>query len=173
VRSLEPRPLEYVSMNIKGLVVALFAALSAGLLADNANAQTAVTVDWLTDLKFGTVAASVDGGGTVTIPSSADTRTVTGQLIDFGGTVKRGKFRITGTPRAWVVITMPSTIVIQKGTSPHTMTISNLTLSTDNPVRLNNQGTRNVFFGGTLTVTTDQRQGTYKNESFVINVDYL
>ena len=160
-------------MQIKGVAFALLFAVFAGLPSETAHAVTPVTVDWLTDLKFGKVAASIDGGGTIVIPSSADTRTVTGQLIDFGGTVKRGKFRINGEPNAWVVITMPSTIVIQKGTSANTMTISNLTLSTENPVRLNNQGTKNVFFGGTLSVTTDQKQGTYKNESFIVTVEYL
>lgn len=161
-------------MHIRGRAFALFLALLVDVgFSTTSSAQTPVTVDWLTDLKFGKVAASVDGGGTITIPSSADSRSITGQLIDFGGTVKRGKFRINGQPRAWVVITMPSTIVVQKGTGSYTMTISNLTLSTENPVRLNNQGTKNVFFGATLTVITDQRQGTYQNSSFVINVDYL
>jgi hypothetical protein len=107
----------------------------------------------------------------VVIPTNQDTRTITGLLTDFGGTVKRGKFQITGEPRAWVVITMPSTIVIQKGTSTNTMTIDNLTLQS-NPVKLNKNGVKNVFFGGTLNVGTNQKKGTYKDEAFVINVEY-
>ncbi len=164
---------EFHAMNIKGLSFALIAALAASLWCGSAAAQAPLTMEWQTDLKFGEVAASVSGGGTIVIPPSANTRTISGALVDFGGTVKRGKIRLTGEPKAWVVITVPSTIEIQKGTSSFTMTIFNLTLSTDNPVRLNNQGVKSVFIGGTLTVATDQKKGTYKNTSFIINADYL
>lgn len=142
------------------------------LSAPEAAAQAPLVLEWTTNLKFGTIASDIAGGGSVIIPPSANTRTITGLLTDFGGTVKRGKFKITGEPRAWVVITMPSTIVIQKGTSSNTMTIDNLTLSTSNPVKLNKNGIKNVFFGGTLNVGTNQKKGNYKNDAFFINVEY-
>ena len=147
-------------------------AIVFGLTTVPVVAQTPIVVEWKASMKFGTVAADLAGGGTVVISSSANMRTISGQLVDFGGTVKRGKFKVTGDSRAWVVITMPSTIVIQKGTSANLMTISNLTLSTSNPVKLNKNGIKNVFFGGTLTVATNQKKGTYKNTNFIINVEY-
>jgi len=148
------------------------AALMAVLAPLDAVAQAPLVLEWKTNLKFGTFASDTAGGGSVIVSPSANTRTITGLLTDFGGTVKRGKFKITGEPQTWVVISMPSTIVIQKGTSAHTMTIDNLTLSTSNPVKLNKNGIKNIFFGGTLTVGTNQKKGTYKNDAFVINVEY-
>jgi len=142
------------------------------LSAPEAAAQAPLVLEWKTDLKFGTIASDIAGGGTVVVPTTSDTRSITGLLTDFGGTVKRGKFKITGEPRAWVVITMPSTIVIQKGTSSNTMTIDNLTLDA-NPVKLNKNGIKTVFFGGTLNVGTNQKKGNYKNDALVINVEYL
>ncbi len=148
------------------------AALLSALFASPATAQVPLVIEWKTNMKFGTFAADLAGGGTVVIPATSNTSTLTGLLTDFGGTVKRGKFKLTGEPKTWVVLTMPSTIIIQKSTTSHTMTISNLTLSTTNPVKLNKNGIKNVFFGGTLTVTTNQKKGTYKNESFVVNAEY-
>lgn len=160
-------------MSFRGLIFAVSIAVAIAGSANHAAAQAPLTIEWKTNMKFGTVSASIDGGGTVVIPPNANTRTITGLLTDFGGNVTRGKFRLTGEPKAWVVITMPSSIVIQKGTSAHTMTITNLTLSTNNPVKLNSSGVKNILFGGTLTVSTDQKKGTYKNTTFNINVEYL
>jgi hypothetical protein len=153
-----------------GLVA--FTAFIAGVFSAPAVAQVPLILEWKTNMKFGTFASDGAGGGTVVIPPTSNTRTLTGLLTDFGGTVKRGKFKLTGEPKTWVVLTMPSTIVIQKGTTAHNMTISNLTLSTTNPVKLSAKGLKNVFFGGTLTVGTDQKKGTYKNESFIVNAEY-
>jgi hypothetical protein len=100
------------------------------------------------NMKFGTVAADLAGGGTVVISPSANTRTISGQLVDLGSAVIRGKFKITGDPNTLVVNSKPSTIVIKKGTTAQLMTISNLTRSTSNPVKQN------------------------KNESFIVNVEY-
>lgn len=151
--------------------VTMAATALTALLPLGAAAQAPLALEWKTNLRFGTIASDLAGGGTVVIPTNQDTRTITGLLTDFGGTVKRGKFQITGEPRAWVVITMPSTIVIQKGTSSNTMTIDNLTLQS-NPVKLNKNGVKNVFFGGTLNVGTNQKKGTYNDDAFVINVEY-
>ena len=135
-------------------------------------AQTPLAVEYLTKMKFGSVASTLTGGGNVIISPSADTSTITGSLIDFGGVVKRGKFKVTGEPKTWVVITMPPSFVMTKGTSSHTVTVNNFTLSTTNPVKLNKNGIKTIRFGATMNITPNQKKGTYKNEVYNINVEY-
>lgn len=126
------------------------------------------------DMKFGEFAASIDGGGTVVLNANADSVTWTGAIIPFGGTVRRARFQIVGQPKGYVIVTLPSSITIRKGTSNHYMTVDNFTMDKSNPVRLNNSGTKTINIGATLHIGTDQRKGNYNDDnSFTYVVNYL
>ncbi|MBT6610352.1 MAG: DUF4402 domain-containing protein [Rhodospirillaceae bacterium] len=148
--------------------------LTLGLAAP-AQAQTPFTLEWKTKMKFGTVASDEAAGGTIVLSPAADTTTITGSLTDFGGTIKRGKLRITGgNSKAFVIVSWPSSFTIRKGTSTHVMTVSNITMNLTNPVKLSNSGAKTIFFGATLTIGADQKKGTYNDEGgFTIDVNYL
>lgn len=139
-----------------------------------ATTQVALTLVPKRDMKFGQFAASVDGGGTVVLNASADSTSWSGDITSFGGTVRRARFQIVGEPKAYVIITLPSSITIRKGTSSHYMTVDNFTMDNTNPVKLNNSGKKTINIGATLHISTDQRQGNYNDEnSFTYVVNYL
>lgn len=139
-----------------------------------ATTQVAISLETLRDMKFGEIAASIDGGGTVVVSPDSDSVTITGELTGFGGTVRRARIRITGEPRAYVIVTLPSSITIRRGTSSNYMTINNFTMDVTNPVRLNNSGKKTINIGAALHVGTDQKSGNYNDEnSFTYFVEYL
>jgi len=136
-------------------------------------AQTPLQLIWKVKMKFGKVAPETTGGGTVVISSAANTTTITGNLTDFGGTIKRGKLQVIGDSKAYVIVSLPSTFTLRKGTGTHTMTVSNLTMNLTNPIRLSSQGKKNIYFGATLTVSPNQKKGTYNEDGdFIVDVDY-
>ena len=125
-------------------------------------------------LRFGEWAADEVGTGTVTIPPTSDTTTSSGGLISFGGNIKRARFQLIGEPKAFVIVTLPSSITIRKGTSSHVMTVDNFTMNLTNPVKLNNKGKKTINIGATLHVGAGQRQGNYNDDNtFTIFADYL
>lgn len=132
-----------------------------------------ITIDKKRDMKFGTFASDVSGSGTVVLNPNADQTTLTGPLFDFGGTVRRARFQIIGDAKAWVIVTLPSSITIRKGTSGNAMTVDTFTMDVTNPVRLNNSGKKTINIGATLRVTTNQTAGNYNDDNeFTIDVDY-
>jgi len=153
--------------------ICLAAALSV-IAPGPATTQVALTLELLRDMKFGTFAASIDGGGTVVLSPDSDTVSYSGAITNFGGTVKRARFKITGEPKAYVIISLPSSITIRKGTSSNYMTVDNFTMNQTNPVKLNKYGTKVVNIGATLHITTDQTKGNYNDENdFTYIVEYL
>jgi len=155
-------------------VVAWLAATILVFVPAPVKPQVAITLDVKRDMQFGTFAASIDGGGTVVLSPDADTVSWSGQISNFGGTVRRARFQITGEPRAYVIISLPSSITIRKGTTNNYLTIDNFTMDQTNPVRLSNQGKKTINIGATLHITTDQKQGNYNDENiFTFTVEYL
>ncbi len=125
------------------------------------------------DFKFGDWAADPNATGTVVIPSSADITTTTGGVFSFGGTIRRARFKITGTAKAYVFIVLPSSFTIRKGTTSNTMTVSNITMDRANPIRLNNSGARTINLGATLTIGADQKKGNYNDDNtFTVSAFY-
>ncbi len=105
---------------------------------------------------------------------TTDSVTVTGPLINFGGTVRRARIRITGEPRAEVIVTLPTSITIRRGTSGNVMTVDSFTMDRTNPVKLNRNGIRTINIGATLRVGPGQRRGNYNDDNaFTVNVDYF
>ena len=88
--------------------------------------------------------------------------------------IRRGKLKISGgDSKAYVIVTVPSSFTLRKGSSSHTMTVTNITMDKTNPVRLSNAGAKTIYFGGTLTVTPNQKNGNYNDEGgLVIDVFY-
>lgn len=154
---------------------ALYTALIVSIfIPGTASTQVALTLDPKRDMKFGTFAADLAGGGTVVLSPDADSVSFSGPITNFGGTVTRARFQIIGEPKAYVIISLPSSITIRKGTSNNYMTINNFTMDQSNPVKLNNQGKKTINIGATLHITTDQKQGNYNDEnSFSYTVEYL
>ena len=139
----------------------------------SALAQAPLVLEWRTKMKFGKVAPETGAGGTVVLSPTANTTTITGSLTDFGGTIRRGKLKITGEPKTFVIVTAPSSFTLRKGSSSHTMTVTNITMNFTNPIKLNKNGIKNVQFGATLTVAPNQRKGSYNDEGgFIIDVVY-
>lgn len=154
---------------------ALCAAIAASaFIPDTATTQVALVLEPKRNIKFGKFAADINGGGTVVLNPNADSVSYSGPITNFGGTVSRARFRIVGEPKAFVIITLPSSITIRKGSSNHYMTVDNFTMDQANPVKLNNQGKKTINIGATLHITTDQRQGNYNDENaFMYTVNYL
>lgn len=160
--------------NLSWARVMCLAAAFAVFAPAPATTQVAITLVPKRDMKFGKFAASIDGGGTVVLSPDADSVSWSGAITNFGGTVRRARFQIVGEPKAYVIVSLPSSITIRKGTSNHYMTVDSFTMNLTNPVRLNNSGKKTINIGATLHITTDQRQGNYNDENtFTYTVEYL
>ncbi|MEQ8322120.1 MAG: DUF4402 domain-containing protein [Rhodospirillales bacterium] len=156
------------------LLLPVLVAMLCTVTSAPATTQVAITLELKRDMKFGEFAASIDGGGTVILSPDSDTVSFSGSITNFGGTVRRARFLITGEPRAYVIITLPSSITIRKGTSNNYLTIDNFTMDQTNPVRLSNQGKKTINIGATLHIGTDQSKGNYNDENtFTYVVEYL
>ncbi len=150
----------------------------SGLLAifdsSTAKAQTPVSIVWKTKMKFGDVASDVDVAGSVIIDAVANSRSVTGGAVDFGGVWKRGKFQLLGDSKAYVIVTLPSSIVLQNGSGAFSITVNNIHMNLTNPIRLSKQGKKTIYIGGTVVVTVNQKNKTYNDiGTLTIDADYL
>jgi len=152
-----------------------FAALILSVFTPGtATTQVAITLVPKRDMKFGEFAADISGGGTVVLSPDADAVTFSGPITNFGGVVRRARFQIIGEPKAYVIISLPSSITIRKGTSNNYMTVDNFTMDLSNPVKLSNQGKKIINIGATLHITTDQNKGNYNDDNiFSYIVEYL
>jgi hypothetical protein len=126
--------------------VLFFLCLFLGFGAQNALAQTVANE---VNLTFGEIV--VGGTGTVTIPSSSDTRTSTGSVALLPSSfIQRGRFEITHTPGALVNITAPPSALMSGANAPTlTPTIEGGSIQTIPP-----GGVLTVYVGGTITYTT-------------------
>jgi hypothetical protein len=146
------------------MIVPLIAICVLATFASSpAEAQTPLTLTWKTKMKFGTVASDLSASGTVVIDASANSRSVIGGVFDMGGTWKRGKFQLIGEPKAKVIVTIPSSIVLQNNSGAFSITVTDIHMNKTNPITLSKQGKKNVFVGGTLQVTVNQKAKTYND----------
>jgi len=137
------------------------------------DAQTPLQVIWKTKMKFGSAASSIDGTGAITINSVNNTRSVTGEAFDFGGNWSRGKFQLVGEPKAFVIVTLPSSFTLTNNAGTFSIEVTDITMSRTNPIKLSKAGKKTVFIGGKVNITTNQKARTYKNGGFIIDADYL
>lgn len=157
-----------------GLCVIFAVVAIVVLTPSTAISKADVTLEIKRDMKFGEFAADINGGGTVVLSAFADTVTLSGPITNFGGTVTRARVQINGQNKAYVIVSLPSSITIRKGTSSNYLTVNNFTMDQSNPIRLNNQGVAIINIGATLNITTNQKFGNYNDENeFMITVEYL
>ena len=121
------------------------------------------TVDSISNLRdfvFGSLAGDADLAGTATIPTNANTKSVAGGAFDFGGTVRRGRFRLNGPANSSYTCTLPSSVTLSSG--GNTIVVDNIVSSKPLPSgNLNNNGRSNHRIGGTLQVAAGQAAGNY------------
>lgn len=165
---------EAIKARKKWAQIVALALVFAVFTPESVKTQTPITFDRLQTLKFGKYAAGETTSGTVVMPSNSNNPIISGSLVDFGGTSRRGRIRINGDANATVVITLPSSITIEKGSSGNTMTVDNFTMNVSNVTNLSGQGKKTVRIGATLHIGTTQTKGNYNdNNSFTVDVDYL
>ena len=121
------------------------------------------------NMNFGTIASSVEGSGTATISTGSDTKTITGSIFDFGGTVARARFTVSGgTPSGLVTITLPASFTISK--SGVTLTVDNLATDVANPAQLDGSGKLTFYVGGRLSVPTNQAPQSGLGGDLIVDV---
>ena len=112
-----------------------------------ANASV-TSIDRLRDFEFGSVAGDADLAGTASVPSGANTKTVAGGAFDFGGAVRRGRFRLLGPDNSSYSCTLPGSITLSSG--GNTIDVDNIVSSKSMSGNLSNNGKKNHRIGGTL-----------------------
>lgn len=158
---------------MKATIMPLLITLFCLTLSDGAWSQAPLEINHKRDIRFGEWAAVPTNTGFVTIPPTSDTASASGGLISFGGRIRRARFQVVGEPRAWVNITLPSSITIRRGTSGNIMTVDSFTMDKTNPVRLSRKGKVTINIGARLRVGSDQRQGNYNDDNaFFVYADY-
>lgn len=165
---------ELINMR-KFFTIAVCALLVVGFtgVPKPAKTQTPLQIIWKSKMKFGSVAASIDGAGAVTIDAVNNTRTVTGAAWDFGGTWQRGKFQLIGGSKEYVIVTLPSSFTLTNSNGNFSIVVDNITMSRPNPIRLTNAGKRTVYLGGRVNITTNQKAKTYGVGGGIIDAEYL
>lgn len=140
------------------IVTAMFGTLWSSISA-------AQTISNETPVSFGQMV--VAGTSTVTVPSSSDTRTSTGAIALVGtALVQRGRFDVTFTPGAQVVISIPGTLPMTGANTPSfTLTLEGGAVQTI-PVG----GILTVYVGGTINFTTS---GGFGSADVIVPIDVV
>jgi hypothetical protein len=137
-------------MTFRSILFVLLALI--GIFAQDAKAQTVSN-----ELPVLAGEMVVGGTGTVTVASSSDTRTATGSIALIGSSfIQRGRFDITFTPGAQVVITVPPSLTMTGANAPSFVaTVEGGSVQTI-PVG----GVLTVYIGGTINFTTFGTNGS-------------
>jgi len=151
------------------LLLLFFLPFAASLMA-----QIPISILKNTDMNFGTIAASSNGGRVVL--SASGSRTASGGLIlpSFTGTVTAAQFTVFGQPAYTYAITLPATdfVLYESGVGPASMAVTAFT-STPSATGILTAGTQTVFVGATLNVGGSQAAGSYINTTgFEVIVNY-
>jgi len=150
-------------------LVVLATAMTAGTVqADTGNAGADVILPLaLTEdatLQFGQISGI---SGTVVI-SSAGARSVTGSVVEEGGTFRAATWTVTGEPSTNYDISYTAGSLTGPGTA---MTIDTFTDSKGGTSALDGSGDDSFTVGATLTVGSPQTAGTYAG-TYTITVAY-
>jgi hypothetical protein len=130
-----------------------------------------VVVTNVAAFQFGSL-SSGDLSGTVALNASSGAKTVSGGVVDMGGTHTSASFEITGDKGVAVTLTLPAAITVNGPTG--TMTIDALTHDCADPCLIPNSGggKLTVNIGGTLHVGSGQPSGSYTG-NFDLTADYV
>lgn len=141
---------EALLMTIRSLVFAIMALTT--MTAFDAKAQSVANE---VTIEFGELI--VGGTGSVTVPSSSDTRNATGSVALVGSAfIQRGRFDVTFTPGAQIVITAPPSVSMG---GPNTPTLAP-TIEGGSVQTIPVGGVLTVYVGGTITYTTFGASGS-------------
>ena len=134
-------------------------AEAADTTTANASATlvSAITLTKVTDLDFGRLSSGT-GGGTATV-SAADARSVSGDVVEEGGTPAAANFDITGEDGLTYDITLPASVSITSG--GNSMTVDTFTSDKSLNVGTLTSGADSFKVGATLTVGANQPIGVY------------
>jgi len=127
-----------------------------------------ITITKLADLEFGRLSAGAAGGTAVI--SATGLRSVTGDVVEEGGTIGAAEFEVGGHQLLDYDIILPSSTVISNG--GNSMTVD--TFTTDKPGNVGDipPGNTDSFkVGATLTVGASQAAGAYTG-TFDVTVVY-
>jgi len=109
-------------------------------------------------LKFGTVAGSSDGSGSIILSPTGALNT-TGFGVVIADNARAGKYKVKGPPGATVLITLPSSVHVSNGTA--STTLSNFTSSPSAVGTLNSQGKLTILVGATMALPAGLPGGEY------------
>lgn len=128
-----------------------------------------VSITWVQDLDFGTLAGDGTFAGTATINPVSGAKTVSGGVYDFGGLHSPATFTVKGDKSATFTVTLPGSIILSSGGS--TMTLNNFTSNPSGFGVFGNNGQATLTVGATLQVGASQPAGVYSGV-FTVTVDY-
>jgi len=161
---------------------ALFSIIAATLLFpsfdgfagnDNDDEIKKIELSWESKLRFGKAASDINAPGNVIIDAVSNSRTVTGAAFNFGGHWSRGKFKIEAEKNAYVIVSLPPSIVLESDHGGYTITVNNLHMNLTNPVKLSKSGRKTIYIGGTLQITPNHKADEYRDiGTLVVNVEY-
>lgn len=136
------------------------------------------------DLAFGQVATDADGTVVMTAAASPDVSTTGGAsalIVTDGFPRTAGKIAITGLADAKFNLTFSSTVELVKGSATYAATpalekmeITAVSSSEDgaaSEIAMGSGGTKDIYFGGTLNITTEQVTGSYSG-TFTVTISY-
>jgi hypothetical protein len=128
-----------------------------------------ISITWVQDLEFGTLAGDGTSAGTVTINPVSGAKTVAGGAYDFGGISNPATFDVRGKPNTSYTIILPGSVTLSSGGD--TMTLGSFTSSPSGTGSLGTPGKETVQVGATLQVGISQPAGTYSG-TFTVIVNY-
>ena len=161
------------------------AALAALVVATPAVAQQAsatatakgvvlepLTLSWVSDLDFGTVAGSAAAGSVTVDPDSA-LRSAAGGVTLVPSTFSRARFDGLGQSGQTVGLTLtPPAGAVLVGPGGATVSVNSMTLDAGGTTRvLPGSGAFTVYVGGSFGIAANQANGTY-SALFQLTADY-
>lgn len=159
------------------LVIAAFVAAPVSLFAQatdqavgKATLITPITIEWVTDLDFGILAASSVAGTAVVSAAATPALTAGGGVeVINDGTASAASFSVAGENGQAFTIAKPTTISLIGATSAATLTA---TLSGASTGTLSSSGVATIYVGGTLNVTENSVKDDYTSPNFDVTVAY-
>lgn len=166
-----------VSRSGRGVVLALglLAGLTMAAMAARSVAGTArpLTIEQVEELDFGRIAGDVALPGEVVIDPVSGQKTLSGGVVDLGGSHSRATFEISGEAGAEFVITLPGEREIkgQDTEAPGRVVLTDFASSPSRSGVLGPDGRATVYVGATLKMKPGQPGGHYRGPLDIF-VDY-
>lgn len=131
-----------------------------------------LTLTWVSDLDFGTVAGSA-AAGTVSVDPDSALRASTGGVTLVPSAFSRARFDGLGQPAQTVGLTLtPPAGNVLVGPGGATVNVNSMTIDAAGTTRvLGGSGAFTVYVGGTFGIAANQANGTYQ-ALFQLTADY-